>query len=206
MTNAPPYSPAAHARALAAFQTQHGLLRTRDALAVGVHRATLYAMRDAGELRSLGRGLFMLQNTPVPDNLDLCIVARRVPKAVVCLVSALAYHDLTTEIPHYVYCALPGPTRPRIDYPPTRFFRFTEPIWQAGIETHRIVDTPVSIYSVEKTLADCFRYRNRIGTDVAIAALRQYLLERKYSMAKLMEFARLCRVERIMTPYIEAIL
>lgn len=206
MSAAPPYSPSAHARALAAFRSHHGLLRTRDAFAAGVHRATLYAMRDAGELRALGRGLFVLHSTPVPEHLDLCIVARRVPKAVICLISALAYHGLTTEIPHYVYCALPGATRPRLDYPPTRFFRFTEPIWHAGLETHQIFDTPVAIYTVEKTLADCFRYRNRIGTDVAVAALRQYLRDRKYRMPKLMEYARLCRVERVMTPYIEAIL
>jgi len=206
MTTPLPYSSSAHARALAVFRSHQGLLRTRDALASGIHRSTLYAMRDNSELRALGRGLFVLQKTPLPEHLDLCIVAHRVPKAVVCLVSALAFHGLTTEIPHYVYCALPGPTRPRLDYPPTRFFRFRESVWRAGVETHRIFDTLVSIYTIEKTIADCFRYRNRIGTDVAVAALRQYLLERKYRMPKLMEYACLCRVERVMTPYIEAIL
>ena len=134
-------------------------------------------------------------------------MARRVPRGVVCLVSALAFHDLTTQPPHEVYLAVPrnaGP--PRIDHPPVRVFRVGSRAFAEGVETHVLDGTPVRVYSREKTLADCFKYRAAVGLDTAVEAIRRYRDQGQLDIAAVLRAARACRVERVIRPYLEAVL
>jgi predicted transcriptional regulator of viral defense system len=183
------------------------MLKMAEAVRAGVHRRTLYALRDAGVLEQLGRGFYRLAEAPQLGNPDLVAVARRVPKGVVCLLSALAYHGLTTQIPHEVYIAVPRNSEPpRIDYPPVRVFRVGERAFAEGIETHKLDEFPVRIYSREKTLADCFKYRTTVGLDTAVEALRRYRDQGRVNADALIRAARVCRVENVMRPYLEATL
>jgi predicted transcriptional regulator of viral defense system len=182
-------------------------MRMAEAVRAGVSRRTLYALRDAGVIEQLSRGLYRLTDAPPLGNPDLVTVARRVPRGVVCLVSALAFHDLTTQIPHEVYLAVPRDSEPpRIDYPPVRVFRFGDKAFSAGVETHDLDGTAVRIYSREKTLADCFKYRNKVGLDTAIEAVKRYRQQAPLDMEGLLQHAQTCRVAKIMRPYLEAIL
>jgi predicted transcriptional regulator of viral defense system len=188
------------------FKRHGGLLRTSQALRLGVHPRTLYRMRDEGVLEQLERGLYRLAELPPLGDPDLVAVALKVPGAVICLVSALAYHELTTQVPHEVHIALPrGTEPPRLKQPPVRIFWFAGPAFAQGIETHKVDNISVRIYSPEKTLADCFKYRNKIGLDVAVEALRLYRSKRRPRVGELMHYARICRVEKIIRPYLEAL-
>jgi predicted transcriptional regulator of viral defense system len=132
-------------------------------------------------------------------------VALRVPKAVICLISALAYHEITTAVPHEVQIAVPRGTRtPRVEYPPIRMFRFTGGPLVAGIEEPNIDGTRVRIYGPEKTVADCFRFRNKLGIDVAIEALNFCIERKRAKPVQLLHYARICRVEKVMVPYLQA--
>lgn len=188
------------------FQKHGGTLRTSEALAAGIHPRTLYTLRDAGELEQLARGLYRLAGLPPLSEPDLATVAKCIPQGVVCLISALAYHELTTQVPHEVHLALPRTARqPRLEYPPLHVYRFSRKSFEAGIETHAIDKVSVRVYSPEKTLADSFKYRNKIGLDVAIEALRAYRGRRGARLQAVLEYARICRVEHILRPYLEAI-
>ncbi len=199
--------PEPHAQALARFREAGGVLRTSQAQKLGIHPRTLYRLRDAGELERLSRGVYRLAELPLPDEPDLVTVAARVPKAVVCLISALHVHGLTTEIPHEVSIALPPATkRPVIDYPPTRVYWFSGEAFTAGVEVQKMDGVAVRIYGSAKTVADCFKLRNKLGIDVAVEALRTGLEEGRFQPAELLRFARVCRVERVLTPYLEAML
>jgi predicted transcriptional regulator of viral defense system len=197
--------PSSNEQARQIFKAHGGTLRTREALAAGIHRRTLYAMRDAGELEQLARGVYRLADLPPLSNPDLATVAKRVPQGVVCLISALALHELTTQVPHVVHLALPRNTRtPRLDYPPLQVYRFSGAAFKAGIEVHPIGGVDVRVYCAEKTLADCFKYRNKIGLDVALEALRAYRGRRGARPQRVLEYARVCRVEALIRPYLEA--
>ena len=138
---------------------------------------------------------------------DLVIVAHRVPQAVICLVSALAFHGLTTQVPHAVDVALrPNSSRPKLDYPPLRTFWFSGPAWSEGIVTCTIDDTAVRIYGPAKSVADSFKYRRKLGLDIALEALRLYRERRDFQMDTLLRYAGVCRVEEVMRPYLEAML
>lgn len=194
-------------RAVTVFEKHGGILRTAEALRAGIHPHTLYAMRDAGTLERISRGVYRLAERLPLGNPDLVTVAKRVPNGVICLISALAFHDLTTQIPHEVHLALPrGAEEPRLDFPPIRTFRFTGKSFTEGIEIHRLDGVPVRIYSPEKTLADCFKFRNKIGLDVVIEALRFYRERRKIKVEELMRLASVCRVQKVIRPYMEALL
>ena len=186
---------------------QHGeTLSMTGALRAGIHRRTLYAMRDAGTIEQLSRGLYRLVGAPALGNPDLVIVAVKVPKGVICLISALAYHHLTTQIPHEVYVAIPRDSEPpRLDYPPIRAFRFSSRAFSEGVETHSVDGTPVRIYSREKTLADCFKYRNKLGMDTVLEALRLSKRQGRVSTDRLLRYAEVCRVKKVMQPYLEAV-
>lgn len=167
----------------------------------------LYQMRDTGLLDQLARGLYRLAELPPPAHPDLITVALRVPQAVICLISALSFHNLTTQIPHVVDVALPrGSARPRLKHPPLRVFLFSGPAWKEGAQIHNLDKTPVRIYGPDKTLADCFKYRRRLGLDVAVEALRTYLQQADVNVDRLMHYARVCRVQEIIQPYLEALL
>lgn len=193
--------------AKAVFRRHGGVLRTSEAIRSGIHPRTLYAMRDAGVLERLSRGLYRIADLPPLGNPDLVAVALKVPTGVICLISALAYHELTTQIPHEVYLALPrGAEPPRLDHPPVRVFWFTGKAFTAGTDTPKLDGVAVRIYSAEKTLADCFKYRNKIGLDTAVEALKRYVSSRRVRVDKLIAYARICRVEKVMRPYLEALL
>jgi predicted transcriptional regulator of viral defense system len=182
------------------------MLRTSDAIRLGVHPRTLYALRDRGELERIGRGIYRLSTAPPLTNPDLVAVAIRVPRAVVCLISALARHGLTTQVPHTIDLALPSHAQvPKIESVPIRVFWYPKPSFSAGIDTVTIDHVPVRVYSPEKTIADCFKYRNKIGLDIAIEALRTYRQRRrKPDFRELSRFAQVDRVEKVMRPYLEA--
>ncbi len=194
-------------RAIRVFREHDGVLRTKDALGLGIHRRTLYAMRDDGEVERIARGLYRLAELPPLTEPDLATVALRAPDAVLCLVSALAFHDITTEIPHAVYVALQrGAKRPRVRDVPVRAFWFSEAAFEAGIETHTVDGIEVRVYAAAKSVADAFKYRNKLGLDVAVDALKLYLARSRGLTAELTKYARICRVERVMRPYLEALL
>jgi predicted transcriptional regulator of viral defense system len=189
------------------FRRHGGMMRMAEAVGAGIHRRALYALRDSGALEQLSRGLYRLADAPSLRNPDLVTVARRVPRGVICLVSALAFHELTTQVPHEVYLAVPRASEcPRIDYPPVRVFRFGPGPFAAGVEEHKINGVAVRIYSPEKTLADCFKYRNKIGLDTAVEALRRYRDRRKVNVEAVLRYAQVCRVSNVMRPYLEAVL
>lgn len=182
-----------------------GLVRTGEAIRAGIHPRTLYALKDAGVLEHISRGVYRLAAQKSMSNPDLVTVAVRFPKAVVCLVSALAYHAITTQIPHSVSIAIDkGSESPRIEYPPVSVYRFSGESLSAGIEEHTIDGVTVRVYNAEKTLADCFKFRNRIGVEIVLEALKLYKTRKKFNIEKLMEYARICRVEKVMRPYLEA--
>jgi predicted transcriptional regulator of viral defense system len=190
------------------FAKQGGMLRTSKAIRLGIHPRTLYALRDAGDIEQVGRGLYRLATAPPLSSPDLVPIAIRIPRAVVCLISALAHHGLTTQVPHSVDIALPSHAQiPRIDGVPLRVFWYPEPSFNAGVDVIKVDHVPVRIYSPEKTIADCFKYRNKIGLDVAIEALRAYReRKKKPDLLALTKFAQINRVQRVMRPYIEAVL
>ena len=190
-----------------AFNRGGGVLRTSAALRAGIHPRRLYEMRDSGVVERLGRGLYRLADLPPLSNPDLVTVAAKVPAGVVCLISALAYHEITTQIPHEVQLALPrGAEPPRLEHPPLRIFWFSGRAFTEGIERHKVDGIVMRVYSPEKTLADCFKYRNKLGLDTVLEALRLYRTRKRTKVDELMRFARVCRVEKVMRPYLEALL
>jgi predicted transcriptional regulator of viral defense system len=197
----------AFAQAVSIFREQGGILRTMEALRLGIHPRTLYAMRDAGVLERLGRGVHRLADLPPLGHPDLVTVALCIPEGVLCLISALTFHEITTQIPHEVHLAIRrGAEPPRLQYPPVHVFWFTGRAFTEGIETHRLDGINVRVYGAAKTVADCFKYRNKLGIDTALEALKLFLRDKKGSVDELMSSARVCRVENVIRPYIEALL
>jgi predicted transcriptional regulator of viral defense system len=182
------------------------MLRTGEALRLGIHPRTLYSLRDSGKLEQISRGVYRLTSAPPVTNPDWVPIALRVPAAVICLVSALSHHRLTTQVPHTIDIALESHAQaPKIDLP-IRVFWFSEPLFSTGVEIVKIDRVPIRIYSAEKTVVDCFKYRNKIGIDIAIEALKLYRERmRKPDFQTITEFAEPSRVNRIMRPYLEAL-
>jgi len=194
-------------RAADIFKKHGGILRTAQALRAGIHPGTLYAMRDSGALEVVSRGVYRLANSQPLSNPDLVTVAIRVPSGVICLISALAFHELSTQIPHEVHVALPrGAEEPRLDHPPIKTYRFTGEAFTEGLEAHELDGVSVRIYSPEKTLVDCFKFRNHVGLDTVVEAVRFYRERRSIRVDDLMHYAGICRVKEIIRPYLEAIL
>lgn len=187
------------------FRESGGQLRMSEAIERGISRYMLYSLRDKGVIEPISRGVYRLVDLPPVSNPDLVAIALRYPNAVVCLISALSFHGITTQIPHEVSLAIPRDTRsPSTDYPPLQVHQFTEKAYKAGIEVHMIDGAKVPVYSPEKTLADCFKFRNKIGMDVVLEALKLYRSRMKFDSKKIFEYARICRVEQVMRPYLEA--
>jgi len=188
------------------FRAQGGILRTRDAVKAGIHYSTLYWMRDSSLLETLGRGLYRLAELPGLTDQDMLTVAARVPDAVICLISALAFHHIGTQIPHRVSIALPPKAwAPRADSPPLRVYRMSGPALVQGVEEHVVDGQRVRVFSVAKTVADCFKYRNKVGLDVAVEALQEALRSKKTTPAEIMQCAEADRVTRVIQPYLEAL-
>ncbi|MBN2678528.1 MAG: type IV toxin-antitoxin system AbiEi family antitoxin domain-containing protein [Anaerolineaceae bacterium] len=193
-------------KAITIFQQHSGMLRSSQAIRLGIAPRTLYTLRDIGRIVEVSRGVYRLPDIPLSQHTDLVQVAMRIPKGVICLVSALVFHNLTTQVPHQVYIALPlSAEKPRLVYPLVRLFWLSQAAYFAGIEEHLLEGVTVRIYNREKTIADCFKFRNKIGLDVALEALKEGLGQ-GCKPERLMEFARIDRVEKIMRPYLEALL
>ena len=194
-------------KANAIFREHGGVLRTGQALKAGIHPDTLYTMRDSGVLEVISRGVFKLSSNPLLSYPDLVTVASRIKRGVICLISALAFHELTTQIPHEVHIALKrGAEEPRLEYPPIKTYRFTGEAFSEGVEVHELDNVSVRIYSPEKTIADSFKFRNKIGLDTAVETIRFYRERRNIKVDDLMRYAEICRVRKIIRPYLEAIL
>jgi predicted transcriptional regulator of viral defense system len=194
-------------KAIETFRNHSGLLRTQQAIDEGIAPRTLYQMRETGTVVRESRGLYRLADTEPGEYYDLVQVALRIPKGVICLISALSFHGLTTQIPHQVYVALPiAAEKPRLEYPPLRLFWLSPKTYLAGIEQHELDGVQVNIFGIEKTIADCFKFRNKIGMDVALEALREYRGRGEINIGDLLYYAHIDRVDRIMKPYLEALL
>jgi predicted transcriptional regulator of viral defense system len=187
------------------FHKNGGQLRMTKIIEGGISRSELYSLRDKGIIVGVSRGLYRLASYPEHREPDLCIVSLRYPRAVICLISALAIHDLTTQIPHEINIALPrGSRAPSITQPPVRSFLFSEKAYQAGIEEHKLEGVRIRVYDKEKTIIDIFRFRNKLGIDIFLEALKLYKATRKTRPARLMEYARICGIEKTIQPYFEA--
>jgi predicted transcriptional regulator of viral defense system len=192
--------------ALEAFRDQGGTLRTRDLIALGVHTDALYALRDSGRIVELGRGLYRLAEIGEAEHPDLALVAARAPNAAVCLISALSYHKITTQIPSTIHLAVTRGSYHRITLSiPVTVYRFDPKTFDEGLETHPIGGMPLKIYSVARTIVDCFKFRNKLGLDVALEALRLARQRKRVHNRELLRYARMLRVEKSISPYLQAI-
>lgn len=186
--------------------SKKGVLRPADLARHGIPRAVLSRMRARGELERISRGLYAIPGSAISEHRGLAEACRRVPKGVVCLLSALRFHDLTTQAPFEVWMAIPEKAwRPKLDYPPLRIFRFSGKALHEGVETHLIDRVKVQVFNPAKTVADCFKYRNKVGLDVALEALRDCWRERKATMDEFSRYAKICRVANVMRPYLESL-
>jgi len=182
------------------------LIRLSDLEAEGLPRVILTRLVRKGELERVSRGLYALPNARVSEHTSLAQVARKCPRGIICLLSALRVHNLTTQAPHEVWLAISSKARsPKIDYPPLRIVRFSGPALTEGFDEHDIDGVKVRVTNIPKTVADCFKYRNKIGLDVALGALQEANRSKRVSMDELWHFAKLCRVTRVMRPYIESL-
>ncbi|HSI47163.1 MAG TPA: type IV toxin-antitoxin system AbiEi family antitoxin domain-containing protein [Ideonella sp.] len=182
------------------------VLRAADVREHGWSPQLLIRLHQAGKLQRFARGLYGLPDAEATEHQTLIEVCQRVPKAVLCLLSALQIHEIGTQLPHEVWIALPEATQtPALSYPPLRIARLRGAAYSDGIQTVADQGAPIRVYSAAKTVTDCFKFRNKIGLDVALEALKDAWRSRKVSMAELSRFARINRVERVMQPYLEAV-
>lgn len=188
------------------FVRQRGVVRPRDLDEIGVPREQLRRLCQTGLVERRGRGIYVSADATPTENDTIAEAARRVPEGVVCLLSALRYHDLTTQAPFEVWIAIDRKNRlPTVDYPPIRFVRFSGDALSFGVEAKQVGKVPIRVYSPAKTVADCFKYRNKIGLDVAIESLRDCWKQKKATSDELWEAAKVCRMANIMRPYMEAL-
>jgi predicted transcriptional regulator of viral defense system len=183
-----------------------GLARPRELEAHGVSRAQLSRLVDEGLVLRQARGIYVVARHAPTEAHTLAQVAKRVPEAVFCLLTALRFHELTTQSPAEVWIALPEKARrPRLDTPRLRVARFSGPALTEGVAEHRVEGVRIRAYSAAKTVADCFKYRNKVGIDVAIEALRDFSRKHRGGASELARYARICRVSRVMQPYLDSI-
>jgi len=193
-----------------ALARKRGVLRARDLKEHGIARTYLQRLQQRGLLVAIGRGLYLPADTEVTEHQTLIEVARRVPHGVVCLLSALRFHNFTTPEPHKVWLAIEnGARRPKLDYPPLHIISFGGKAWHEGVEEHHLsvgeAKVPVRVTSPAKTVADCWKFRKKIGLDVALEALRDGRRQRKFTTDELWHFAEIDRVTNVLRPYLEAI-
>jgi predicted transcriptional regulator of viral defense system len=185
---------------------QRGLISPRDLIERGLPSVALTRLVRQGLLTRVGRGLYARPDRKVSEHGTLAEVARKHPQAIVCLLSALRVHDLTTLSPFEVWLAIPNKARaPKMDYPPLRVARFSGSLLSDGVEEHQIDGVTVRVTNVARTVADCFKFRNKIGLDVALEALQEAWLAKRLSMDELWRYATLCRVANVVRPYMESL-
>ncbi|HRK38620.1 MAG TPA: AbiEi antitoxin N-terminal domain-containing protein [Burkholderiaceae bacterium] len=189
-----------------AFAAQKGLLRASHLQELGVARVVLTRLTVSGALERVGRGVYRLPDAQGTEHESLATVAVKVPQAVFCLLTALQIHELTTQLPRQVWIALPqGSHAPKMDYPPVKMVQFSGEAYTQGIEVVHTNQVALRVYGVAKTIADCFKHRNKIGLDVAIEALKEALATKKATANDLWRFAKVCRVANVIRPYLEAL-
>lgn len=185
---------------------QQGLLRVCDLTSRGLHPEYLRRLYQKGLVRREGRGLYIAADAEISVHYGLAQVAKRVSHGVICLLSALSFHEIGTQLPHQVWMAIDRrAAKPKMQFPPLRVMRFSGAALTEGIETYQIEGVPVQIFNPAKTVADCFKYRNKIGLDIALEALKECILDRRTTMDDLWHFAKVCRMTNVMRPYMEAI-
>lgn len=196
-----------YSKELEVIRSSGGTIKTTLAIKQGIHPRDLYAMRDNGILEQINRGIFRIAKLPPLSYPDIETVALKVPKGVICLISALAFHNITTQVPHEVHIAVKRNSyKPHIVYPPCNYYEFSESVFNSGIEEHILDGIHVKVYSPEKSVTDCFVFRNKIGIDVAIEALKLCRARKRSTATLIMKYAKICRVETVIRPYLEAIL
>jgi len=184
-----------------------GMVSYKEIIKAGFNKAFLKDNLDSGRIQKVDRALYRLSDGFTLSNPDLVAVSIKVSKGVVCLLSALAFHEATSEIPHYVNIAIPrGAHANKINYPPVKFYHFTSKAWEAGIEKHEIEEYQIKVYSLAKTIADCFKFRNKIGMNIAREALKIAITEKGVQPKEIMQYAEICRVDNIIKPILEAML
>jgi len=187
------------------FQSHGGVARFSAILKAGFHPDSLSALEKEGRVEKIARGLYRVTNYTPGSHPDLVIASLQAPRGVICLLSALSFYEATSEIPRYVDLAIPQSTHAnRINYPPVRFYRFAPKTWKAGIEKHEIEGHRIKVYSLAKTIADCFKFRNKIGIDPARDALKVAVTEKGIKPKEIIQYAKICRVDNIVKPILEA--
>ena len=187
--------------------SQKKILRSKELITGGLHAEEIKRLLEIDFLQKLGRGLYILSGSQISSYISFAEVTIQVPNAVICLNSALIFHDIGTQNPHSVWFAIPNRNaQPKVSSVSIRTFRFSKEAYSQGIETHRIDGINVKIYSIAKTVADCFKYRNVIGLEAALEALKDIIQNKRASIENISHFAGICRVTKIIKPYIEAIL
>lgn len=193
--------------AITIFRKHGAIMRMSDALRKGISKSTLYKMVQEKVIHSVARGLYQLSDSEPFQVPDLVAVACKIPKAVLYLFSALSFHKMTTQIPNEVWIAIPRNAEPtRLEYPPIHSMRVVPEAYEKGIEIHKIDGFPIKVYSREKTIADCFKHRNLVGTDTIIEAIRAYKSQGGVQTNQIMQFLKICRVTQVAKPYLEALL
>ena len=184
-----------------------GMVSYKEIIKAGFNKAFLKDNLNSGKIQKVDRALYRLSDGFTLSNPDLVAVSIKVSKGVVCLISALAFHEATTEIPHRINIAIPrGAWANKINYPPVKFYHFASKAWEAGVEKHEIEEYQIKVYSLAKTVADCFKFRNKIGIDVAREALKTAITEKGVQPKEIMKYAEICRVDNIIKPILEAML
>jgi len=187
------------------FGTHNGFARTKDILAAGIHGRDMRRMRDGGKIIRVKRGLYRLAEIPLISNQGFIDLARAVPKGAICLLSALSYYELTTFNPSIISMAIcRGSREPKIEYPPVEFYHFSKKQFEAGINEIKIKGHKIRIYCPEKTICDCFRYRNKLGIDMAKEGLSEYLKRKDRNLEKLLEYAEICRIKPLLETWLYA--
>lgn len=195
-----------HTNLLLQLVRQKGTLRPNDLDEMGIPRVYLTRLTASGQLEKAGRGLYRLPESPLSEHEGLVAVATRVPQAIFCLLTALQFHELTTQLPRQIWIAMPrGSHTPRIDYPPIKMIQFSGEAYAQGFEVHKRDQVTLRVYGIAKTIADCFKHRNKIGLDVALEALKDARSRKKVSADDLWRYAKICRVANVMRPYLEAV-
>jgi len=182
------------------------VVRPKDLKELGLPKDYLYLLEKEGLIERVGRGLYQWPNKDLGRHQSLTEVCKLAPKAVVALLSALNYHNMTTQNPHEIWLAIDRKAwRPEISYPPVRFVTMSGEALHAGVEEHSIDGVLIKVFCPAKTVADCFKYRNKVGLDVALEALREGWSARKFTMDELLRYAEICRVKKVIQPYIESL-
>ena len=183
-----------------------GPMRSKDLESYGIARMAVKRLVERGVIERLGRGLYGLKNAEYDENQQLLEVCQRVPKGVICLLSALQYHNLTTEMPYEIWLGLEeGSWQPKLDYPPIRVFRYSPSSYEAGIEEVTVSGGVIQVYCPAKTVADCFKFRSKLGIEVAVAALKECWDKKMATVGELTKYAKICRVYNVMRPYLESV-